>query len=55
MSDRGFAISELCAEKDVYNNKPAMKMIDQFEPADVADNFDIAATCSHVEQFIGRG
>ena len=54
MSDRGFAISELCAEKGVYHNRPAMKMSDQFEPADVADNFDIAATRIHVEGFIGR-
>ena len=54
MSDRGFAISELCAEKGVYHNRPAMKMSDQFEPADVADNFDIAATRIHVERFIGR-
>ena len=54
MSNRGFAISELYAEKGVYHNRPAMKISDQFEPADVADNFDIATTCIHVEQFIGR-
>ena len=54
MSDRGFAISELCAEKGVYHNRPAMKMSNQFEPADVADNFDIAVTRIHGERFIGR-
>ena len=54
MSDRGFAISELCVEKGVYYNRPAMKMNNQFEPADVADNFDIAATRIRVERFIGR-
>ena len=35
MSARAFAISELCAEKGVYHNKPAMKMSDQFEPLSV--------------------
>ena len=54
MSDRSFAISELCAEKGVHHNRPIMKMSDQFELADVADNFDIAATRIHVEWFIGR-
>ena len=50
MSNKDFAIPELYAKKGVYHNRPAMKISDQFEPADVADNFDIATTRIHVEQ-----
>ena len=50
MSDRVFVISELCA--GIHHNRSAMKMNNQFEPADVADNFDITATRIHVERFI---
>ena len=54
MSDRGFAIQEICAIKGVTLNRPKQKDADQFSQADVKKNFDIAATRIHVERFIGR-
>ena len=54
MTDRGFAIQDLCALKGIYLNHPAQKLSDQFTQAEVASNFDIASTRIHVEQFIGR-
>ena len=54
MADRGFSIQDLCAVKGVYLNRPAQKSQPQFNEAEVANNFDIAATRIHVERFIGR-
>ena len=54
MSDRGFSIQELCAVKGIMLNRPKQKENDQFAEADIASNFDIAATRIHVERFIGR-
>ena len=54
MADRGFAVQDLCALKGVHLNRPAQKMPDQFTPAEVASNFDIASTRIHVKRFIGR-
>ena len=54
MSDRGFSIQELCASRGITLNRPKQKEINQFMEADIATNFDIAATRIHVEQFIGR-
>ena len=54
MADRGFSIQDLCAVKGVYLNRPAQKSQPQFNEAEVAKNFDIAATRIHVERFIGR-
>ena len=54
MTDRGFAFQELCSIKGIFLNRPAQKNCEQFTEADVAANFDIAATRIHVERFIGR-
>ena len=54
MSDHGFSIQELCASRGMTLNRPKQKENDQFMEADVATNFDIAATRIHVERFIGR-
>lgn len=54
MSDRGFSVQDHCSIKGVFLNRPAQKDTDQFSPADVAANFDIASTRIHVERFIGR-
>ena len=54
MSDRGFAIQDLCAIKGVYLNRPKQKDLDQFKQSDIQQNFDIASTRIHVERFIGR-
>ena len=50
MSDCGFSIQELCASQDITLNRPKQKQNDQFMEVDV----DFAATCIHVERFIGR-
>ena len=44
MSDRGFSIQEICASRSITLNKPKQKENNQFMEADVATNFDIAAT-----------
>ena len=49
MTDRGFSIQDLCAEKGITLNRPKQK-----ENADTQRNFDITATRIHVERFIGR-
>ena len=54
MSDKGFAIQELCTEKGIFLNRPKQKDSDQFLEKDVQKNFDIASTRIHVERFIGR-
>ena len=54
MSDRGFAIQDICAVKGVFLNRPKQKDQDQFTEAEVKKIFDIAATRIHVERFIGR-
>ena len=54
MSDKGFAIQELCAGRGITLNRPKQKDGDQFEEINVATNFDIAATRIHVERYIGR-
>ena len=54
MSDRGFAVQDLCSTTGIYLNRPAHKTTDQFSEAEVALNFDIASTRIHVERFIGR-
>ena len=54
MSDRGFSIQEFCANRGIILSRPKQKQNDQFMEADVATNFDFAATCIHVEQFEGR-
>ena len=54
MSDKGFAIQDLCSIKGIYLNRPSQKNNPQFSEAEIANNFDIAATRIHVERFIGR-
>ena len=48
MSDKRFAIQDLCSTKGIYLNRPKQKENEQFE------QFDIASTRIHVERFIGR-
>ena len=54
MSDCGSSIQKRCASRGITLNRPKQKENDQFMEADVATNFDIAATRIHVERFIGR-
>ena len=54
MSDRGFAVQELCSVKGIYLNRPKQKDCDQFTENEVQKNFDIASTRIHVERYIGR-
>ena len=42
MTDKGFAIKELCATKSIFYNRPPIKFNDQFSHVEAADNFDIA-------------
>ena len=54
MTDKGFAIQDLCAIKGVTLNRPKQKPSDQFSQDDIQQNFNIASTRIHVERFIGR-
>ena len=54
MTDKGFAVKELCATKGIFHNRPPMKFSEQFSQVETADNFDIASLRIHVERFIGR-
>ena len=54
MSDRGYSIQELCADRDITLNRPKQKENYQFMEVDVATNLDIAAARIHFERFIGR-
>ena len=56
MTDRGFAIQDLCAIKKVSLNRPKQKDSTKigFGHGEIHRNFDIAATRIHVERYIGR-
>ena len=56
MTDRGFAIQDLCAIKGISLNRPKQKDAEsnQFTQGEIHRNFDIAATRIHVERYIGR-
>ena len=54
MSDRGFAVQELCSIRGIFLNRPKQKDEDQFSQQEVHRNFDIASTRIHVERFIAR-
>ena len=54
MTDKGFAIKELCATKGIFHNRPPIKFNDQFSHVEAADNFDIASLRIHIKRFIGR-
>ena len=53
MTDKSFAIKELCATKGMFHSRPPVKFSDQFSHVEDADNFDIASLRVHVERFIG--
>ena len=43
MTDKGFAVKELCATEGIFHNRPPMKFSEQFSQVETADNFDIAS------------
>ena len=54
MTDRGFTIQDICAEKGLYHYAPRMLQGDQMSVSECAKTFDIAHLRIHVERFIGR-
>lgn len=54
MTDKGFAISELCHEKGINHNRPPMKFETQYSENDISLNFDIATLRIYNENAIGR-
>ena len=40
MTDKGFAISDLCHEKGLHHNRPPLKF--NYDENDISLNFDIA-------------
>ena len=54
MTDRGFTIQDICAEKGLYHYAPTMLQGDQMSVSECAKTFDIAHLRIHVERFIGR-
>ena len=54
MTDRGFTIQDICAEKGLYHYAPPMLQGDQMSVSECAKTFDIAHLRIHVERFIGR-
>ena len=56
MTDRGFAIQDLCAIKGVSLNRPKQKDSESnnFKMGEIHRNFNIAAARIHVERYIGR-
>ena len=55
MTDKGFAISDLCHEKGVHHNRPPLtKVKRQYDENDVSLNFDIASLRIYNETAIGR-
>ena len=53
ISDKGFAIQDFCIVKGICLNCPSQENNPQFSGAEVANNWDIVATCIYVERFIG--
>nr|XP_039252442.1 uncharacterized protein LOC120329730 [Styela clava] len=53
LTDKGFAISELAAEKGAEHNRPPMKSASQFTEGQCDENFNIACLRIHVERWIG--
>ncbi|XP_077971229.1 uncharacterized protein LOC144425656 [Styela clava] len=53
LTDKGFAISELAAEKGAEHNRPPMKTENQFCEGECDDNYKIACLRIHVERWIG--
>ena len=54
MTDRGFTIQDVCAEKGLYHYAPPMLEAEQLSVSECAKTFDIAHLRIHVERFIGR-
>lgn len=54
MTDKGFAISDMCHEKGVHHNRPPMKFNEQYDEQDISLNFDIASLRIYNENAIGR-
>nr|XP_039253113.1 uncharacterized protein LOC120330294 [Styela clava] len=51
LTDKGFAISELAAEKGAEHNRPPMKSASQFTEGQCDENFNIACLRIHVERW----
>ena len=49
MTDKGFAMKELCATKGVFRDRPPSRFNKQFTQVEAADNVDIASLRIHVE------
>ena len=47
-------MSNLCHEKGVYHNRPAMKFNEEYDEEDISLNFDIASLRIYNETAIGR-
>lgn len=54
MTDKGFAISDICHEHELNHNRPPIKYNCQYEENDVCLNFDIATLRIYNENAIGR-
>ena len=54
MTDKGFAISDLCHEMGVHHNRPPLKNNCQYDENDINLNFDIATLRIYNENAIGR-
>lgn len=54
LTDKGFAISDLCHEKGVNHNRPPMKLNTQYNENDISLNFDVATLRIYNENAIGR-
>ena len=54
MTDKGFAINDMCHEKGVHHNRPPMKFNEQYDEQDISLNFDIASLRIYNENAIGR-
>ncbi|KAL9963294.1 hypothetical protein ACROYT_G032479 [Oculina patagonica] len=54
MTDKGFAISDLCHEMGVHHSRPPLKNNYQYDENDINLNFDIATLRIYNENAIGR-
>jgi hypothetical protein len=54
MTDKGFAISDLCHERGLHHNRPPIKYNCQYDDNDICLNFDIATLRIYNENAIGR-
>ena len=54
MTDRGFTIQDIGAEKGLYHFAPPMLQAEQMSVAECTKTFDKAHLYIHIERFIGR-